>query len=80
MFYNSIPVDKYNMLVPHGNIRVELDVVEHDRVEHDKFEHDRVYEMINDTFWIQGGMEYEQYFDEAPYEEARCFYDVLRLD
>ncbi|KAG5598891.1 hypothetical protein H5410_030261 [Solanum commersonii] len=62
MFYNSMPVDDYNMLAPHGQIRVE---------------HDRVHEIINDAFRVQGGMEPEQYFDKAPNEEARCFYDQL---
>ncbi|WMV33118.1 hypothetical protein MTR67_026503 [Solanum verrucosum] len=33
--------------------------------------------MINDSFGVQGGMEPEQYFDEAPNEEARRFYDQL---
>ncbi|KAG5571982.1 hypothetical protein H5410_061748 [Solanum commersonii] len=40
-------------------------------------EHDRVHEMINDAFEVQGWMEPKQYFDEAPNEEARCFYDQL---
>ncbi|KAG5585303.1 hypothetical protein H5410_045737 [Solanum commersonii] len=62
LFYNSMHVDEYNMLAPHDQIRVE---------------HDRVHEMINDAFGVQGGMEPEQYFDEAPNEEARRFYDQL---
>ncbi|KAG5632041.1 hypothetical protein H5410_003758 [Solanum commersonii] len=62
MFYNLMHVDEYNMLAPHGQIRVE---------------HDRVHEMINDAFGVQGGMKPEQYFDEAPNEEARFFYDQL---
>ncbi|KAG5580872.1 hypothetical protein H5410_051499 [Solanum commersonii] len=62
MFYNSMHVDEYNMLAPHGQIRVE---------------HDRVHEMINDAFGVQSGMEPKQYFNEAPNEEARCFYDQL---
>uniref|UniRef100_M1BRS7 Uncharacterized protein n=1 Tax=Solanum tuberosum TaxID=4113 RepID=M1BRS7_SOLTU len=33
--------------------------------------------MINDAFGVQGGMEPKQYFDEAPNEEARRFYDQL---
>ncbi|WMV58268.1 hypothetical protein MTR67_051653 [Solanum verrucosum] len=33
--------------------------------------------MINDAFGVQGGMEPEKYFDEAPNEEARRFYDQL---
>ncbi|KAG5576622.1 hypothetical protein H5410_056756 [Solanum commersonii] len=37
----------------------------------------RVHEMINDAFGVQGGMKPEQYFDEAPNEEARRFYDQL---
>ncbi|KAG5605320.1 hypothetical protein H5410_026812 [Solanum commersonii] len=37
----------------------------------------RVYEMINDAFGVRGGMEPEQYFDEASNEEARRFYDQL---
>ncbi|KAG5591790.1 hypothetical protein H5410_042304 [Solanum commersonii] len=36
-----------------------------------------VHEMINDAFRVQGRMEREQYFDEAPNEEARRFYDQL---
>ncbi|KAG5571367.1 hypothetical protein H5410_061133 [Solanum commersonii] len=36
-----------------------------------------VHEIINDVFGVQGGMEPEQYFDEAPNEEARHFYDQL---
>ena len=72
IFYNSMPVDVYNMVAPHGQIRVEQVRVKHDRVEHD-----RVHEMINDAFGVQGGMEPEQYFDEAPNEEARRFYDQL---
>ncbi|KAG5581394.1 hypothetical protein H5410_052021 [Solanum commersonii] len=36
-----------------------------------------VHEMINDAFGVQGGMEPKQYFDEAPNEEARHFYDQL---
>ncbi|KAH0724842.1 hypothetical protein KY284_000707 [Solanum tuberosum] len=72
IFYNSMHVDVYNMVAPHGQIRVEQVRVEHDRVEHD-----RVHEMINDAFGVQGGMEPEQYFDEAPNEEARHFYDQL---
>ncbi|WMV58234.1 hypothetical protein MTR67_051619 [Solanum verrucosum] len=67
MLYNLMPVDAYNMVAPHGQIRVEQVRVEHDRV----------HEMINDTFGVQGGMEPEQYFDEAPNEEARHFYDKL---
>ncbi|KAG5570553.1 hypothetical protein H5410_060319 [Solanum commersonii] len=55
------------MVAPHGQIRVEQVRVEHDRV----------HEMINDAFRVQGGMEPEQYFDEAPNEEARRFYDQL---
>ncbi|KAG5610619.1 hypothetical protein H5410_021900 [Solanum commersonii] len=62
MFYNLMPVDEYNMLAPHGQIRIE---------------HDRVHEMINDTFGVQGRMEPEQYFDEDPNEKARRFYDNL---
>ncbi|KAG5595354.1 hypothetical protein H5410_036586 [Solanum commersonii] len=62
MFYNSMLVDEYNMLAPYGQTRVE---------------HDRVHEMINDAFGVQSGMEFEQYFDEAPNEEARRFYDQL---
>ncbi|KAH0708729.1 hypothetical protein KY284_010156 [Solanum tuberosum] len=62
MFYNSIDVDEYNVLAPHDQIRVE---------------HDRVHEMINDAFGVQGGMEPKQYFDEAPNEKARRFYDQL---
>ncbi|KAG5632499.1 hypothetical protein H5410_004216 [Solanum commersonii] len=72
IFYNSMSVDVYNMVAPHVQIRVEQV-----RVEHDRFEHDRVHEMINDAFGVQGGMEPEQYFDEAPNEEARRFYDQL---
>ncbi|WMV15129.1 hypothetical protein MTR67_008514 [Solanum verrucosum] len=72
IFYNSMPVDVYNMVALHGQIRVEQVRVEHDRVKHD-----RVHEMINDAFGVQGGMEPEQYFDEAPNEEARHFYDQL---
>ncbi|KAG5631933.1 hypothetical protein H5410_003650 [Solanum commersonii] len=60
------------MVAPHGQIRVEQVRVEHGRVEHE-----RVHEMINDAFGVQGGMEPEQYFDEAPNEEARRFYDQL---
>ncbi|KAG5581053.1 hypothetical protein H5410_051680 [Solanum commersonii] len=67
IFYNSMPVDVYNMVAPHGQIRIEQVRVEHDRV----------HEMINDAFGVQGGMEPEQYFDEAPNEEARRFYDQL---
>ncbi|KAG5595111.1 hypothetical protein H5410_036343 [Solanum commersonii] len=67
MFYNSMHVDEYNMLAPHGQIRVL----------HDMVEHDRVHEIINDAFRVQGGMEPEQFFDEAPNEEARRFYDQL---
>ncbi|KAH0679485.1 hypothetical protein KY284_020570 [Solanum tuberosum] len=67
MFYNSLHVDEYNMIAPHGQIRVE----------HDRVEHDRVHEMINDAFGVQGGMKSEQYFDEAPNEQARRFYDQL---
>ncbi|WMV45287.1 hypothetical protein MTR67_038672 [Solanum verrucosum] len=67
MFHNSMHVDVYNMVAPHGQIRVEQVRVEHDRV----------HEMINDAFGVQGGMESEQYFDEAPNEEARHFYDQL---
>ncbi|KAG5595508.1 hypothetical protein H5410_036740 [Solanum commersonii] len=62
MFYNLMPVDVYNMVAPYGQIRVE---------------HDRVHEMINDTFRVQGGMESDQYFDEALNEEARRFHDQL---
>ncbi|KAG5595091.1 hypothetical protein H5410_036323 [Solanum commersonii] len=40
MFYNSMLVDEYNMLAPHGQIRVE---------------HDRVHEMINDVFGFKVG-------------------------
>ncbi|WMV24332.1 hypothetical protein MTR67_017717 [Solanum verrucosum] len=72
IFYNSMHVDVYNMVAPHGHIGVEQVRVEHDRVEHD-----RVREMINDAFGVQGGMEPEQYFDKAPNEEARHFYDQL---
>ncbi|WMV51044.1 hypothetical protein MTR67_044429 [Solanum verrucosum] len=67
MFYNSMPVDVYNMVAPHGQIRVEQVRVEHDRV----------HEMINDVFGVQGRMKPEKYFDEAPNEEARRFYDQL---
>ncbi|KAG5570564.1 hypothetical protein H5410_060330 [Solanum commersonii] len=67
IFYNSMHVDVYNMVAPHDQIRVEQVRVEHDRV----------HEMINDAFGVQGGMEPEQYFDEAPNEEARRFYDQL---
>ncbi|KAG5576953.1 hypothetical protein H5410_057087 [Solanum commersonii] len=64
-----MPVDEYNMLEPHDQIRV---------VEHNGgVEHDKVREMINDSFGVQDGMEPEQYFDEAPKEEARRFYDQL---
>ncbi|KAG5600262.1 hypothetical protein H5410_031632 [Solanum commersonii] len=59
IFYNSMFVDEYNMLAPHSQIRVE---------------HNRVHEMINYAFRVQGGMEPEQYLDEAPNEEARHFY------
>ncbi|KAG5600161.1 hypothetical protein H5410_031531 [Solanum commersonii] len=38
MFYNSMNVDVYNMVAPHGQIRVE---------------HDRAHEMINDAFGVQ---------------------------
>ncbi|KAG5616628.1 hypothetical protein H5410_016452 [Solanum commersonii] len=41
MVYNSMAVDEYNMLAPHGQIRVE---------------HDRVHEMINDAFGVQGSV------------------------
>lgn len=41
MFCNSMSLNEYNMLVPHGQIRVE---------------HDRVQEMINDVFIDQGGI------------------------
>ncbi|KAG5609695.1 hypothetical protein H5410_020976, partial [Solanum commersonii] len=58
-----MPVDEYNMLASHRQIRVEHD--------------DRVHEIINDAFGVQGGMEPKQYFDEAPNEEARRFYDQL---
>ncbi|KAG5569836.1 hypothetical protein H5410_059602 [Solanum commersonii] len=68
MFYNSMPVDEYNMLASHGQIRVEHD---------DRVKHDRVHEMINYAFGVQGGMKAEQYFDKAPNEEARRFYDQL---
>lgn len=47
MFYNSMPVDEYNILVPHGQIRFEHD---------DRIEHDMVHEMINKAFGVQGGM------------------------
>ncbi|WMV08697.1 hypothetical protein MTR67_002082 [Solanum verrucosum] len=67
IFYNSMHVDVYNMVAPHGQIRVEQVRVEHDRV----------HEMINDAFGVQGGMEPEQYFDEVPNEEARHFFDQL---
>ncbi|KAG5577351.1 hypothetical protein H5410_057485 [Solanum commersonii] len=67
MFYNSMLVDVYNMVAPHGQIMVEQVRVEYDRVN----------EMINDAFRVQGRMEPEQYFDEAPNEEARRFYDQL---
>ena len=33
--------------------------------------------MINGAYKVQGGMEPEQYFDEAPNEEARDLYDHL---
>ncbi|KAG5589982.1 hypothetical protein H5410_040496 [Solanum commersonii] len=59
MFYNSMHVDEYNMLAPHGQIRVEQDRVENVRV----------HEMINDAFRVHGGMEPEQYFDKAPNEK-----------
>ncbi|WMV55162.1 hypothetical protein MTR67_048547 [Solanum verrucosum] len=48
MFYNSMPVDVYNMVAPHGQIRVEQVRIKHDRVEHD-----RVHEMIDDAFGVQ---------------------------
>ncbi|WMV54577.1 hypothetical protein MTR67_047962 [Solanum verrucosum] len=67
MFYNSKPVDVYNIVAPHGQIRVEQVRVEHDRV----------HEMINDAFGVQGRMKPKQYFDEAPNEGARLFYDQL---
>ncbi|KAG5630921.1 hypothetical protein H5410_002638 [Solanum commersonii] len=38
-----MPLDVYNMVAPHGQIRVEQVRVEHDRV----------YEMINDAFEVQ---------------------------
>ncbi|KAG5595483.1 hypothetical protein H5410_036715 [Solanum commersonii] len=38
MFYNTMHVDEYNMIAPHGQIRVE---------------HDRVHEMINDALGVQ---------------------------
>ncbi|WMV49681.1 hypothetical protein MTR67_043066 [Solanum verrucosum] len=41
MFYNLMHVDDYNMLAPHGQIRVKHD---------DRVEHDRVHDMINDDF------------------------------
>ncbi|KAG5631072.1 hypothetical protein H5410_002789 [Solanum commersonii] len=72
MFYNSMPMDVYNMVAPHGQIRVE-----HVRVEHDRVEHDRVHEMINDAFGVQGWMEPKQYFDETLNEEERRCYDHL---
>ncbi|KAG5595546.1 hypothetical protein H5410_036778 [Solanum commersonii] len=62
-----MPVDEYNMVASHGQIRVEQDRVKHDRV----------HEMINNAFKVQGGIEQEQYFDEAPNEKARRFYDQL---
>ena len=43
-------VDEYNILPPHGQIRVEQD---------DTSEHDWVHEMINDTFGVQCRMEAE---------------------
>ncbi|KAG5601161.1 hypothetical protein H5410_032531 [Solanum commersonii] len=63
MFYNLMLVDVYNMVAPHGHIRVEQVRVEHNRV----------HEIINVVFGVQDGMEPEQYFDEAPNEEARHF-------
>ncbi|KAG5584959.1 hypothetical protein H5410_045393 [Solanum commersonii] len=44
MFYYSMPVDIYNMVAPHGQIRVE----------HVRVEHNRVHEMINVAFGVQG--------------------------
>ncbi|KAG5632074.1 hypothetical protein H5410_003791 [Solanum commersonii] len=45
IFYNSMPVDVYNMVAPHGQIRVEQVRVEHDRA----------HEMINDAFGFKVG-------------------------
>ena len=42
-----------------------------------RIEHDRVHKVINDAFGVQGGMEHKKYFDEAPNEEERRFYDQL---
>ena len=41
VFYNLMPVDVYNMIAPHGQIRVEQV---------------RVHGMINDAFEVQGGI------------------------
>ena len=66
MLYISMPLDAYNRIAPHGQIRVEHVSVEHDRVNE-----------INYAFGVQGRMEPERYFDEAPNEEAKRFYDQL---
>ena len=36
-------------------------------------------EMINGAFKVQGGMEPEQYFDEAPNEEGTRLYDHIEV-
>lgn len=55
IFYNLMSMDEYTMLASHGQIRFEHNRV--DSIQHDTFEH--VHEMINDTFRIEVGMEFE---------------------
>ena len=62
------------MSAPHDQIRIK----HNNRLEdYNSVEHDRIDEMINDALKVQGGMEPEQYFDVAPYEEGRRLYDHI---
>ncbi|KAM3216298.1 putative protein isoform X1 [Capsicum annuum] len=72
IFYNSLLVDEYDMLV-HGRHARAQHRVQHDRVQHG----DRIYEMVNDAFGIGDGTEPEQNLKEDPNEEARGFYQQL---
>lgn len=57
IFYNSLPVDEYNMLVHDRHARILHARVQH-RVQHDRVQHeDRIHEMVNNVFGIGDGME-----------------------
>ncbi|KAM3360740.1 putative protein isoform X1 [Capsicum galapagoense] len=77
IFYNSLPMDEYDMLVHGRHARIQHARVQH-RVQHDRVQQeDRIHEMVNDAFGIGDGIGPQKNLEEDPNEEARGFYQQL---